>query len=76
VINIVIGLIVLAIWIVTVSSVSSVSLVFWILKILGEVWFVEFAGVLRDTGMVVAKSLDSLAALSRVHVTRAVFSPI
>ena len=33
-------------------------------------------GVLRDTGMVVAKSLDSLAALSRVPVTRAVFSRI
>ena len=65
-----IGVIVLTIWIVTVSPV------FWILRILGEVWFVEFAGVLRDTGMVVAKSLDSLAALSRVHVTRAVFSPI
>ena len=68
--KIVIGVIVLTIWIVTVFPV------FWILRILGEVWFVEFAGVLRDTGMVVAKSLDSLAALSRVHVTRAVFSPI
>ena len=68
--KIVIGVIVLTIWIATVSPI------FWIMRILGEVWFVEFAGVLRDTGMVVAKSLDSLAALSRVHVTRAVFSRI